>query len=63
MHMNPSTRSEVLSEPDQGKEHRGNPRVDTVLQEIFPNEQTPSRNPAGPSRERAFETFAGGAGI
>jgi hypothetical protein len=61
--MNPSPRPELLSETDQGKEHRGNPRVDTVLQELFSNEQTQSRSPAGPSGDRAFETFAGGAGI
>ena len=63
--MNPSTRSEVLSETDQGKEHCGNPIVDTVQQELCSNEQTPPWDPLGPyvPDEGAFETFVGGAGI
>ena len=63
--MNTSALSEVLSETDQGKEHRGNPGVDTVPKKSCPNEQIPPRNPAGPyvPDEGAFESFAGGAGI
>jgi hypothetical protein len=63
--MNVSERSAVLRQTDQIKEHRGNPRVDTVPQEPYPAEQAPPRNPVRPNipDEGAFETLAGGAGI
>jgi hypothetical protein len=63
--MNPSTRSEVLREADQGKEQRGKPGVDTVPRELCPNEPSPSRDPVRPHvpGEGAFKTFADGAGI
>jgi hypothetical protein len=62
--MNPSTRSDVLSETDQGKEPCGNLRGDTLLREHRPN-GPPPQNPPGPCvpDERALETFVGGAGI
>jgi hypothetical protein len=65
MQMNPPADSEVRSEADQGKKHRGNPRVDTVPQELCSNEQTPARDPVGSyvPGERAMETFIEGAGI
>jgi hypothetical protein len=65
MQMNPSTRAEVLSETDRGKDQRGYPLVDSVPQELCSNERTPPRNLSGRfvPDERALETFADGAGI
>ena len=63
--MNPSTRAEVLSETDRGKDQRGYPLVDSVPQELCSNVQTPPWNPPGPNvpDEGAFESLVGGAGI
>ena len=63
--MNAPERTEVPRQTDQIEEHRGNPGVDTVLQELCPDEQTPPRNPVRPhvAGERPSETFADGAGI
>jgi hypothetical protein len=63
--VSPSARFEVLSETDQGKEHRGNPRAHTMPLEASANEQAPRRGPAGPPApdEGGFETFVNGAGI
>jgi hypothetical protein len=65
MEMNEAARPEVLRETDHVRERRGNPGVDTVMQELFCNEQTPPRNPLGSyvPDEGAFETYFGGAGI
>jgi hypothetical protein len=63
--MNPSRRSIVLSEADQDKEDRGNPRVPTILHELCSSEQTPPRDRVAPDvpDEGALETFVYGAGI
>ena len=63
--MNLSPWSEILGETNPVKEHRGNPGVDTGPQEPCSIEQTPPRNPVGPSIPDgiAFETFVGGAVI
>jgi hypothetical protein len=59
--VSPSARFEVLSETEQGKEHRGSPRAHTMPLEASPNEQAPPR-PSAPD-EGGFETFVNGAGI
>ena len=63
--MNEGARPEVLRETDHVRECRGNPSVDTVLQELSRYEQTSPRNPLGfyVPDEGAFETYFGGAGI
>ena len=63
--MNESGRPENLRETDHVQERRGNPGVDTLLQERFSKEQSPSRNPLGSyiPDEGTFESFVGGAGI
>jgi hypothetical protein len=65
MPMNPSTLSAILRETEQGKEHRGNPGVDTLPQEPCPTEQPPPRNSAAPDApdEGTFETYTDGSGI
>jgi hypothetical protein len=65
MEMKESPRPEVLRETDHVQERRGNPGVDSMLQELCSHEQTPPRNPLGPyvPDEGAFESFVGGAGI
>jgi hypothetical protein len=66
MQMNPSVRSEAPGETAAIKEHRRNPGVDSLLQELYSNEQFPPRNagsPFVPNAEVAFETFVGGTGI
>jgi hypothetical protein len=65
MEMNASARPEVLRETDHVQERRGNPGVDTVLQEFCSNEPTPPRNSPGPYApdEGTFEIYVGGAGI
>jgi hypothetical protein len=65
MPMNAPERTEALRQTDQVKEHRGNPGVDTVPQELCPDEQIPPWNPVKSHvlDERPSETFADGAGI
>jgi len=61
--MNPSTRTEVLNETDQGQVHRGNPN--TVLEQSCSKERARSPKPVVPFvlDGDAFETFVDGAGI
>ena len=63
--MNTFARCEALREMDQIKERCGNPRADTVLQEVCSNEQISSQIPVRTNGrdERAYETYIGGAGI
>jgi hypothetical protein len=63
MLMNTSVHSEVLRGADQVKEHRGNPRVDTVRQEFCASEQIPPRNPDRPYVPDEGAFFVDGAGI
>jgi hypothetical protein len=65
MEMNVPARPEVLRGTDHVQERRGDPGVDTVLQELCPNEQASPRDLLGPyvPDEGAFETSVGGAGI
>jgi hypothetical protein len=64
MQMNQSTRDKVLSETEQGKDHRGYPLVDNTPQEHSSNERTPlNQLERSVPDERAMETFADGAGI
>jgi len=63
--MNVSARPEALRETNHVQERRGNPGVDTMLQELCSTEQAPPGKPPGPNvpDEGAFETFVGGSGI
>jgi hypothetical protein len=63
MPMNASVRSEVRREADQVKEHRGNPRVETVVEEFCASEQIPLRNPVRPYAPDEGAFFVDGAGI
>jgi hypothetical protein len=64
MQMNQSTRAKVLSETDQGKDHRGHPLIDYAPQELPSNERPPlNQSERCVPDERAMETFADGAGI
>jgi hypothetical protein len=63
--MNASERPPLLPETDRVKEHRDNPRIDTVPQELCPNEQAAPWDPVGLGvpDQGLSEAFVGGAGI
>jgi hypothetical protein len=63
--MNLSTRAEVLSKTDQGKDDRGNLDVNTAPPRPCSDEQAPPQCLAGlhVPDERDLETFVGGTGI
>ena len=63
--MNVSARPEALRETNHVQERRGNPGVDTMLQELCSSEQAPPWNAPGANvpDKGAFETFISRAGI